>query len=103
MEDVDDPRQLVLGADREVHGDAARRELLLDLPERAVEVGALAVEHVHEQHAREAERVGELLHARGADLEAHDAGDDDERALDDLQRAARLALEPRVAGDSRAG
>ena len=71
MEHVDDAGELVLGADRQVHGDAARRELLLDLRERAVEVGALAVEHVDEQHAREAEVVGEVLDARRADLEPH--------------------------------
>ena len=40
-----------------------------------------------------------MLHARRADLEPHDGVDDDERALDDAQRAARLALEARVARD----
>ena len=47
---------------------------------------------------REAELLRELLHPRRPDLEAHHARDDDERALDDAQRAARLALERRVAG-----
>ena len=98
MEHVDDPGELVLGPDRDVHGDALRRELILDLAERAEEVGALAVEHVHDEDAREAELLGELLHPGGADLEAHHPGDDDERALDDAQRAARLALERRIAG-----
>ena len=98
VEDVHDPLELVLGADRDVHGDAAGGELLLDLPERPEEVGALPVEHVHDQDAREAELLGELLHPRGADLEAHDARDDDQRALHDAERTARLALEGRVAG-----
>ena len=42
------------------HGDARARELLLDLAERAVEVGPLAVEHVHEDDARQAALVGTL-------------------------------------------
>ena len=83
MEHVDDPFELVLGADRDVHGDALRRELLLDLAERAEEVGALAVEHVDDEHAREPELLGELLDARRPDLEAHHARDDDERTFDD--------------------
>ena len=66
--------------------------------ERPEEVGALAVEHVHVDDARETELVGALPDAAGADLDAHDAADDDERPLDDPQRAADLALEPRVAG-----
>ena len=49
VQHVHDPRQLVLAADRQVHGDAALRQLLLELAEGAEEVGALAVEHVHEQ------------------------------------------------------
>ena len=101
VEDVDDAGELVLGADRQVDGDAARRELLLDLGERAVEVGALPVEHVHEEDAREAEIVGEMLDPRGADLEAHHRVDDDERALDDAQRTPGLTLEARVARGRR--
>ncbi len=87
----------MLGPDRQVHGDTAGRELLLDLSQRAVEVGALAVEHVDEEDAGEAEVVGQVLDARGADLEPHHSVDHDERTLDDPQRAARLALEARVA------
>ena len=98
MQHVDDPLELVLHSDRDVDGDAPGGELLLDLPERPEEVRALAVEHVHDQHAREAELLGELLHARGPDLEAHDARDDDQGPFDHAEGAARLALEGRVAG-----
>ena len=66
MQEVDDAGQLVLGADRQVDGDAARRELLLELAERAEEVGALAVEHVHEDDAREVARLRALPDAPGA-------------------------------------
>ena len=92
------PGQLVLGADRQLHGDAARRELLLHLTECAEEVGALAVEHVDEEDARDPELVGALPDPRRPDLDAHDAAEDEERPLDHPQRAARLALEARVAG-----
>ena len=44
-------------ADRKVHGDALGRQLLLELRQRAEEVGALAVEHVDEDDARETELV----------------------------------------------
>ena len=99
MEHVDDAPQLVLGPDREMDGDTPRRELLLDLRERPVEVGALAVEHVDEEDARQAEVVGEMLHAGRADLETHHGVDDDERPFDHAQRTPRLALEARVAGN----
>ena len=58
VQQVDDAGQLVLAADRKVDGDAAARELLLHRGEHAVEVGALAVEHVHEDDARELELFG---------------------------------------------
>ncbi len=99
VQDVDDPRQLVLGPDRQVHGDAALRELLLQLAERAEEVGALAVEHVDEEHTGDPELLGPPPDPRRADLDAHHAAQDDERALDDAERAASLALEARVARD----
>ncbi len=98
VEDVDDSGQLVLRADRDVHGDALRGELVLDLAQRAEEVGALTVEHVHDEHAREAQLLGELLHAGRPHLEPHHAGDDDQCSLDDAERAARLTLEGRVTG-----
>ena len=75
MQQVDDPRQLVLGADRQVHGDAALGELLAELLERAEEVGALAVEHVHEDDAREPERLGAVPDAARLHLDAHHAAD----------------------------
>ena len=64
---------------------------------RAEEIGALAVEHVDEDHARVTARVGALPEARGADLHAHHRGDDDERSLHDPQSRDRVALEPGIA------
>ena len=97
VEHVDDPLELLLGADREMDGNAAGRELFLDLGQRPVEVGALAVEHVDEEDARQPEIVGEVLDAGGAHLESHDGVHDHEDALDDPQRTSRLTLEARVA------
>ena len=65
--------------------------------ERSEEVGALAVEHVHEDDACEAELVGEPPRARRSDLDPHHGRHRHERALDDARSAAELALEGRVA------
>ena len=100
VEDVDDSGHLVLGADREVDGDAALGELLLQLAERAEEVGPLTVEHVDEEQARDPELLGALPDARRPHLDAHHAAQDDERTLDDAQRGAGLSLKARIAGTS---
>ena len=66
----------------QVDSHAALRQLGLQLAERAEEVGALPVEHVHEHEAGEAELVGELPRTSGAHLDAHDAAHAEERSLD---------------------
>ena len=99
MQHVDDAGELVLDADRDVHRDALRRELRAERLERAEEVGALAVEHVHEDEAREPELLAEAPCARCPDLDAHHARDGDEHAVDDARSRPQLALEGRVAGD----
>ena len=53
VQQVDDAGELVLDADRQLDRDAAVGELLLRGLEDAEEVGALAVEHVDEDDARE--------------------------------------------------
>ena len=98
VQEVDDAGQLVLDADRQADGDAACRELFLELPERAVEVGALTVEHVHEDDAREAARLRALPDPPRADLHAHDGAHDDERPVRHGQARDRVALEAGVAG-----
>ena len=52
-------------------GDDVRPEGALELLERAEEVGALAVEHVHEQHPRDVELGGPRPQAARRDLDAH--------------------------------
>ena len=98
VEEIDDALQLVLVPDRDLHRDAAVRELAAELLERREEVRALAVEHGHEDDAAEAERVGALPEPRRLHLDAVDAVDREERALDDAQRCERVGLEARVAG-----
>ena len=98
VQEVDDAGQLVLGSDRQVDGDALRAELRAKLLERSEEVRALAIEHVHEDDAGEPEVFRALPVAGGLHLDAHDAADGDERALDDVQRGDRVALEARLAG-----
>ena len=90
-------RQLVLAADRKLDRDAAVGELLPRRLEHAEEVGALAVEHVDEDDARELLLLGALPDAGGVDLDAHHAAEHDDDALDDPQRRVRVGLEARVA------
>jgi hypothetical protein len=97
VQQVDDALQLVLRSDRKLDRHAALGQLLLDGCEDAEEVGALAVEHVHEDDAREAELLGAVPHARRVHLDAHHAGDDDDRPFDDAQRRDRVGLEAGVA------
>ena len=97
MQQVDDAGQLVLAADRQLDRDAAVGELRRARLEHAEEVGALAVEHVDEDDARELVLLGALPDARGVDLDAHHAAEDDDDALDDPQRRERVGLEAGVA------
>ena len=83
MEQVDDTLQLVLVPDRELHRDAAVRELRANLLESGEEVRALAVEHVDVEDARDAELLAALPDTARLHLDAGDRVDDDERALDD--------------------
>src|SRR5947209_1451754 len=98
MEEVDDARELVFGPDRKLDRNAAVGELGARGFEDAVEVGALAVEHVDEDDARELVLLGALPDAARVDLHPHDAAEHDDDALDDSQRRVRVGLEAGVAG-----
>ena len=93
-----DAAEVLLAADRDRDRDAARRQLLLDRGERGAEVGAVAVEVVDEDDAGRLELVAAAPQPRGHDLDARDAGDGEDRALDDAQRAERVGDEARIAG-----
>ena len=98
VQQVDDALELVLHADRDVHGDALVRELLAQRVEHAEEVGPLAVEHVHEDDAREVGLFGARPVARRLHLDAHHRADDEERSLDDAERRDGVTLEAGVTG-----
>ena len=98
VDQVDHAAQLVLGADRDLGGHHVLPEGVLQRVERAEEVGALAVEHVHEEHARQPELLGALPEPVGGDLHAHHAVDHEHGAVRRAQRRQRVGHEARVAG-----
>ena len=97
VDEVDDAADLVLGADGDLGGDRVRPEGGLERLQRAEEVGALAVEHVHEDQAGDVELLGALPQASGGDLDAHHRVDDEDRRLAHAQRAERVGDEARLA------
>ena len=92
------PLTLVLDADRDLGRDDVRAERGLQRVERAVEVGALAVEHVDEQHPRDVALGGDLPQPLRRDLGAHHGVDHEDRRLADAQRAERVGDEARLPG-----
>ena len=97
MQKVDDPRQLMLGADRQMDRDALGGELRLERLESPEKARALTVEHVQEEDAGEAELVRALPDAARVHLHPHHATQDDQRALDDAHRRDRVPLKAWVA------
>src|SRR6185437_12829204 len=97
VQKIDDSLEVMLDADRNVHGDALVRELRTNGLEHAVEVSPLTIEHVHDDHTRETRRLGSLPVPRSLDLDAHHGAHGEERTLDDSQRCDGGALETGVA------
>ncbi len=87
----------MLGADRDLGRDDVHAEGRLERFEGLEEVGALAVEHVHEDEAGEALVRGALPEALGVDLDAGDGVHDDHGRVDDPERGQRVGDEARVA------
>jgi len=98
IDEVDQAAHLVLGADRDLGGDDVGAERVLELLERAEEVGPLAVEHVDVDQPRDPEVLGAVPQALGRDLDAHHGVDDEDRRLADTQRAEGVGDEARLAG-----
>ena len=90
------PLAFVLAADRDLGRDDVRAERGLQRLERAVEVGALAVEHVDEEHAGDVALGGDLPQPPRRDLGAHHGVDHEDRRLADAQRAERVGDEARL-------
>jgi hypothetical protein len=97
VDEVDHAADVVLGADRDLGGDDVRAEGGLQRLERAEEVRALAVEHVHVDEAGDVELGGALPQALRRDLDAHHRVDHEHRGLADAQRAEGVGDEAGLA------
>jgi hypothetical protein len=98
VDQVDHSAHLVLGADRDLGGHHVHAERRLERLEGAVEVGALAVEHVHVDEARKPELGRPLPEAGGGHLDAHDGVDDEQRVLAHAQGPEGVGDEGGLAG-----
>ena len=97
VDQVDHSLDVVLCTDRDLRGDGVRAERALDLLQRAVEVGALAIEHVHEQHPRDVQLRRSRPQAAGRDLDAHHGVNDEHSRLAHAQRTEGVGDEARLA------
>jgi hypothetical protein len=98
VDEVDHPADVLLGPDRDLGGDDVPPERRLERVQRAEEVGPLAVEHVHEDQARDVELLGALPQPLGVDLDPHDRVDDEDGRLADAQGPERVGDEAGLAG-----
>ncbi len=85
-------------AERQLQRGEAAAEGDAELVEDGVEVGAVLVVLVDEDHPRQAALGGSPPEQFGLDLDALDGTDDDDRQVGDGQRGLHLADEVRVAG-----
>ena len=95
---VDEAVEVALGADRELQDERGRVEAVADHVDAAVELGAGAVQLVDEADARDAVAVGLTPHRLGLRLDAGDAVEHGDRAVEDAQRTLDLDGEVDVAG-----
>ncbi len=96
LDEVDDAGEIALRADRELQHGGGRAEPIRDRVVRLEEVGAEAVHLVDEAHARHAVLVGLAPDRLGLGLDAGDAVEDRDRAVEDPQRALHLDGEVHV-------
>ena len=97
VQEVGDPAELVLGADRQLEGRDLVPERRDELGERGLEVGALAVELVHEDRPGQPLLDRELPGVLGLDLDAVDRRDHDDHGVGRADRRAQVADEVGVA------
>jgi small GTP-binding protein len=97
-DEIDHAGDLVLGADRDLGGYDVRAERLLERVQRAVEVRALAVEHVHVDQAGHVQLLRALPQPAGGDLDPHHAVDHEHGGFAHPQRTQRVGDEGRLAG-----
>ena len=97
-DEIDDAAERLLFANRQLQRHDRAPEHRAQRLERSVEARALAVEPIQHDDARHLELLGGRPDFLGRDLDAGDSVDDDERAIRDAQRRARVAQEVRHAG-----
>ena len=98
LHEVDDAHEVLLGAHRDEHRDGVRAQPLLDRADRLEVVGADPVHLVDERDARDVVLVRLAPDGLGLGLDAGDAAEDADRAVQDAQRALDLGREVDVAG-----
>jgi hypothetical protein len=96
LHEVDVALEVVLLADRDVDGDETALEPPPQRLQRAEEIGALAVQPVHDHGAGQVELRGELPDLLGLHLHAGDGIDDHHRGLDHAQARPRVRDEVAV-------
>ena len=97
-DEVDDALVVALGPDGQLDDRGVALQAVLDGVERLVEVGAEAVHLVDEADAGDVVLVGLAPHRLGLGLDAGDAVEHRDRAVEDAQRALDLDGEVHVAG-----
>ena len=97
LDQVDHALEIVLGADRQLHGQRAGAEALLDHVDAAHEIRAAAIHLVDVAHARHAVVVGQPPVGLRLGLDAGNAVEHHDRAVEHAQRAVHLDGEVDVA------
>ena len=98
LDQVDQALEVALDADREIEDHRTGAEAVLDHVDAHVEVGAGAVELVDEAHPRNLVLVGLAPDGLGLRLDAGDAVEHGDRAVEHAQRTLDLDGEVDVAG-----
>ncbi len=98
VDEVDHAAELVLGADRHLQRHGVDAQAVLDHVDHAPEVGAGAVELVHEAEARHAVAVGLAPDRLGLRLDARDAVEHHDRAVEHAKAALDLDRKVHVPG-----
>ena len=95
---VDHALELALGADGDLDGNGGAAEILLDVGEGALEIGAFAVELIDDDGAGELEIVGEAPDLFGLHFDAGHAVHQDQGRIGGHQRSAGIINKDVVAG-----
>src|SRR5690606_31454820 len=98
LHQIDQALEIGLGADRQVQGSRYRAEAVDDGLDTVIEVRAGTIELVDVAHPRHAVFLGLAPHGLGLGLDARDAVESGDGAVEDAQAALHLNSEVDVAG-----